>query len=928
MTHFIQSLISRLPLGLILVWLLTLPAITPFFQPTLPRSADGLLHLYRVVALDAALQQGSIFPRWLPDLAYGYGQPLFVFYAPLAYYLTEGLHWLGLDFVTATNTSFSLALLVAGSGMYLFIKERLGPQAALLAGVAYAYAPAQLVNALVRGSLPAVWAAAIVPFAFWTVTRLKRRGQPGDILLSALFIALALIIHNISSLIFFPLLIVYLLLEWLFFELPESPWSDLSPPREIFKRTGLALILGLGLSAFFWLPAVLEKEFVQIERVITPPDFDYRAHFLSLGDLFSFPPPANTGLLNPDFPATLGLAHVGLALLGLIFLFWSFTKRRQSNAAAPQRLSAAVPLLLLALTGLAGAIFMMLPLSTPVWNRLPLLPFIQHPGRLLIATAFLLAILTGVTVAAAPPAWRVGLTAGGILLIFLSAAPLLYPGYHDPLPAPPTLAGMMTYERSIGAIGTTSFGEYLPRWVEQRPQESPLEPFYRSGAEIERLDQAALPPEAVIQAIDYGFNRVELTLDTPQPTPLRFHTFYFPGWQAQVDGQPVAVAPVTERGLIGLEMPAGQHHLRLLLADTQTRLVANGISLLTGALLILILIGDFRPQPSYYPPPAPASAPKNMLPLRQVAIFTSLAIGLLLLKLLYLDRFDSPFKHTFDGRTLPAVDVSQPVNFGHQLTLLGYNLDARTKSAGESFDLTLFWQAQQPLTIDYSILAQLVDAEQHLYGGQDNLHPGGLPTSRWPLWTFTQDPHTVPVPPGTPPGDYFLITGPYQPRTWQRLPVVTGGEPGWVDVLPIPVTVTKPNRPPPVAALGITWPVEATLTPALNLLGATPEREALLRNDFLRIALFWEALSQPEKNYQVQLHLRSADGTVVLERTSQPSHGRYPTTRWVAGERVRDNHTLWIPPDFPAGEYEVTVRLLSPGEAGQPVILGRLRVIE
>ena len=89
---------ANLPIvQLLLVWLLALPAATPFFQSTLPRSADGLLHLYRVVALAAALQQGAIFPRWLPDLAFGYGFPLFVYYAPLAYYLTTLLHLLGVD---------------------------------------------------------------------------------------------------------------------------------------------------------------------------------------------------------------------------------------------------------------------------------------------------------------------------------------------------------------------------------------------------------------------------------------------------------------------------------------------------------------------------------------------------------------------------------------------------------------------------------------------------------------------------------------------------------------------------------------------------------------------------------------------------------------------------------------------------------------
>jgi hypothetical protein len=55
----------------------------------------------------------------------------------------------------------------------------------------------------------------------------------------------------------------------------------------------------------------------------------------------------------------------------------------------------------------------------------------------------------------------------------------------------------------------------------------------------------------------------------------------------------------------------------------------------------------------------------------------------------------------------------------------------------------------------------------------------------------------------------------------------------------------------------------------------------------------------------------------MLEETIQPSHNRYPTTRWTAGERVRDNHALWIPADFPTGLYHLQAQILN--ETGQAV---------
>jgi hypothetical protein len=483
---------------------------------------------------------------------------------------------------------------------------------------------------------------------------------------------------------------------------------------------------------------------------------------------------------------------------------------------------------------------------------------------------------------------------------------------------------MMAYEQATGAIGTTSFGEYLPIWVQQTPHESPLLSLYQTGATIERLDQAYLPNQAKVEAASYGFNRLDLTINAPESYQAVFHTFYFPGWQASVDGQPAPIAPVTERGLIGVTMPAGRHRLQLAFAETPLRLAADFVSIL--ALLVgigLILTRHLHPLPT--PSQGEGLGRVNNFTLPQLAALTALALALILTKTLYLDRTDNPLQRTFTGGQVAGADVSRQVNFGQQVNLLGYDLNRRSAAPGQTFDLTLYWQARQPLTTHYSALAQLVDDQQHLYAGQDNLHPGNLPTSRWESWGFTQDAHAVRVPPGTPPGDYFLVAGLYDPATWARLPVLAGGDPGWSDVIAIPVTVTRPTSPPTVAELGIAWPLaEQTFEVSntskvlpIRLLGATPEREVIQRNDFLRVALFWEANQTPAQDYQINLRVLAADDTVALTETARPSFGRYPTLHWAAGERIRDNHALWIPAGFPAGLYRLQAQLVD--EAGQAI---------
>ncbi|MBN1995013.1 MAG: hypothetical protein JW953_20125 [Anaerolineae bacterium] len=929
MKQILSRLSRSLDFSLLLVWLLALPAATPLIQPhTITDSADGLLHLYRVVALEHIVGQGILFARWLPDLAYGYGFPLFVFYAPLSYYLTLLLSWPGLGVVNALNASFILALLVSGTGVYLFTKDYFGAKAGLLAGVAYVYAPMQLLNTLSRGSLPAAWALAMFPFVFWLFGRLlrqrARRPWPVSRLLpfSALTLGLALLMHNVSSLLFAPFLLLYLGVELL------SQFSR-AQQRPIFLRQTtwpviLAGGLGLALAAFFLLPAMAEKEFAQVERVIISPDFDFRFNFITLKDLFALPQPANTGLLNPHYPLALGLAQVGLAVVGLLGI------RRL-------RLPGQRTVVGWAMVGLVGAIFMMLPLSIGIWERLPLLAFVQHPHRLLGPAAFLLAILAGLSVVALPERFRLGFTLAGVILIFLTALPLLYPRYRDPFPTEPTLLEMIAYEHASGAIGTTSFGEYLPVWVKQTPHESPLEPMYRAGTTIERLDPAYLPRQTQIEIANYGFNQAELVIDLPEPYQVVFHTFYFPGWEALVDGQPGFIAPVSERGLVGVMMPAGRHHLQLLFRETPLRRVANAVSIAS----LFVMIGLFITGLKYSNFDA-QTRPENRQG-REFAMLAGLALVLIAGKIIYFDRFDNPLKHSFDGVYVAGADVPKLINFGGQVNLLGYDLDCQTATSGENFHLTAYWQARHPLTTNYSSLAQLVDAERHLYAAQDNLHPGKLLATRWQPWGFVQDPHTVPIPPGTPPGDYFLVIGLYDPATWARLPVQEGGALAWADVMAIPVTVEKSSGPPALAELGLTWPNQTQAfgeagAPAdetsrnlpLRLLGATPERDFILRNDFLRLALFWEATSAPEVDYRIGVRLLAPDGQIALAEIVQPSHNRYPTTRWAAGERVRDNHALWIPPDLPAGTYRLQTQILD--ETGQAVSewleLGRLNMAD
>src|SRR4030042_3616027 len=134
-----------------LVLAIILPAAIPLVingQILSTRSAgDSPFLLIRLYELVLNLRYGVFPARWMPDGAFGLGYPFFNFYACLPYYLAAFFHFLGLGYLWPIKVTQALGLLFAASAMYLYAREVLRDQGrALLAAVAYTYAPFHLVN--------------------------------------------------------------------------------------------------------------------------------------------------------------------------------------------------------------------------------------------------------------------------------------------------------------------------------------------------------------------------------------------------------------------------------------------------------------------------------------------------------------------------------------------------------------------------------------------------------------------------------------------------------------------------------------------------------------------------------------------------------------------------------------------------------------
>lgn len=924
---------------------LLLPAMQPLLFGHLPWAADGLLHLHRLAQLDRAVQAGLLYPRWVPDMAFGFGFPLFNYYAPLSYYLLLPLLASGVSIQAALQAGYVLALLALAGGIYLWTRDLFGREAGIVASVAAAYAPYILYDVHHRGVLPEVWGLAWLSLTFWSLRRLVCRPGPRPLALATLFYAALLTGHNILALVGTPLLLVYAL--FLIWTADQETGTD-EPAVAAQRRAAatvrwrvtwsplFALFLGLGLSAFFWLPALAEKELVQIQQLYLPADFHYGNHFLSLPELVARPAPADAARINPALSFSFGWPQLLLALL-----CWLPLPTARPFTAAQRK-----HCLLLTLGFLLTAA-MIMPLSRPLWDNLPLLAFVQFPWRFLGPATLFLAVLAGAGVARLPHrlSWWPLLSLAAVILFGL---PWLFPNRYAP-EAAPTPVDLIRFEAQTGALGTTSAGDYLPVTVQTLPAADTLLAAYEAAAPhylIPRLDNAALPGAVTVLEAEYSLAEARLKVEAGEPFQARFFWFHFPGWQAWLDGRPHPVYADEPYGLLALDVPAGTHELRLAFGETSWRRLAWLLSLLTLLLFMAALLFFGRRLPSS----EAGTEPEQVLPVPSLKEPGNLASGFAWMALLigvtifgvksaYLDHSSNLFHRiTFDGRQVQGVQMPLQLNFGNRLVLMGYDLAAAESPADVPLDLAIYWRARPPLDQDYSVGLHLVDDQGRLYGQADRLHPAGYPTSRWRATEYARDRRSLLAWPGTPPGRYDLLLFVYEANSGRRLELLNeAGQPLAVTYRLASVQLAPPRQPPDPAELVVGRLLQSGWTTAIIAWALDPPPESVETGQTLPFVLYWQAVTVPTADYTARLRLLAADGTPAADSRWAPGHYAYPTSKWQAGEVVRDSRAFLVPaahqndPARPlaTGDYMLLLDLLDGDGRVQTeaVELARLKVV-
>lgn len=892
----------------VLLALFALPALWPLTHPGLPRTNDNLPHFYRVVELDQLVRAGVLFPRWAPDLVHGYGYPVFNYFPYLAHGLVEVFHLVGLNFLSAFKAAYVVALLGAAWGAYRLGRELFGERAGLAAGVAYLYSPYLLYDAHIRGSLPESLALGILPFAMLFLRRAAQGDRRAAVWAGAA-IASVLLAHNGVALQAMPFL-----LGWaVWTEMAKgtrSPWNlGVGSWALLFVISPFAIAFLL--SAFFWLPALAEAQYAQIERGTLNSAMGYANNFLSPGELLTLPRlPVDPALLNPPVVRSLPLAPLTLATLALV------GRLLRSRSPHPHREASAweTPTLIFLLLATLIATLLILPSARLVWDVAPLLRLTLFPWRLLGPISLFVALMAGVSFAGPTqggPTHRSAPTVFAICWLIIAGLPFASPPF-EPAPATPTLADVAAFELPPDFVGTTTVGEYLPVWVKQLPDTTPHRDRLMRGVPIERFTA----PGAEVRLTETRTVGHTFAINAPQPTTFIYRTFYFPGWRAMLDGQPAVIQITSPEGLMSVVAPAGSHTLTFHFGLTPPRAVGSGLSLL-GLLIAFAFLSPLRSGvrncPVRYasrvfeelgfssplPPHLQTLPPASRVWLLGVGILIALARPLV---------YDAGLTPLLQRRLGPEglTGVAHPLNHdvSGELTLLGWDATRETAGADDSFTVNLYWKADKPLGVAYGIDLRLVDDAGLTWSEPDPPRPRDWRftpgTDFWPPDQYILDPYVLTPLAGTPPGSYALQVTVFARHNLQTIGMIQIGS----------VTLSAPSRSRTCLAQGAvpslpfgTFTLESAPISAAQLQSAAFSAAQAAPGDDVIVSLCWGAATAQDLIPRTHLELIGADGQARLNQRFVIGLA-YPVARWQVGDVVRDQFKVRLPATIQTGRYD------------------------
>jgi hypothetical protein len=528
-------------------------------------------------------RHGIAYPQWTPSPNYGAGEPRFVFYPPLTWMLGAAL---GLVLPWHLVPIAMTFLFLAGTGLATraLARRTMSNAPATLAGCAALFSGYALFTAYERsafGELAAFW----IPLLLLLILRegdgpaspSRRVFSRSTALLSFVVAGAWLSNAPLGVMASYLLAAVALALAIL-----RRSWVPII-------RAAVAAALGIGLTAFYLVPAAWEQRWVDITQATNDPGLKIENSFL-----FAHPADPALELHNAELTrvSLITVIMVALALSGLLLAM-----RRKT---LPSEKSWWIPLALIPV----AVLLLQLPISLPLWNLLPKLRFLQFPWRWLVVLEAPMGIFVAaaiwpgatarrwlrVAVPVACAALFLGSTAIAAIYFFQpcdgeDAVIPMVAAYHSGA----GFDGVYEYEPIGADDGTVATG--LPDACLVTNPQIKLGVLDTAGANPDWwVEQGSCDATYSAQPQETNANPEHLHIHAAIPHAgyliLRLRTY--PAWHITVNGQPAAPASAREDGLTVVPVQPGPIDLHADWMTTPDVVVGRWLSL--AALLLIIAL--------------------------------------------------------------------------------------------------------------------------------------------------------------------------------------------------------------------------------------------------------------------------------------------------------------------------------------------------
>ena len=487
---------------------------------------DFDFHLLSWMEVARAWRTGLVYPHWVQDANFGAGEPRLIFYPP-ASWLVGGLLGTIFGWHAAPVLFVLLALLSAGGSMYLLAGEWAPPNAATFAACLYMVNPYAMFVAYERSALGELLAAAWLPLMVLFALRTRSSVAPLGLSVAALWLT-----NSPAAVMGSYLLAALALGMWI---AERRPWPAL--------RAAAGMALGLGLAAFYIVPAAYEQRWVQIDRAIMPG--------MRVEDSFLFGHTAND--FHNQVLHTASWIFIAMLLAGAIaaYLAWS----KPTGGRARVVLSASLPVLL----------WLQLPVSDVIWKHTPHLKFLQFPWRWLLPLSVVTCVLAAFALGAKHGARARWLSVTVIIALAIWGGRHFFQHCDDEDAVAAQVAAFRSEQGTEGTDEYTPVGadnasiqQHLPMVrVLRAAQDDTADSTAGDNPEWQQGDPGSIAAKVAVNL--WNAEHCVISLSTQESGYAALRLMDYPGWRVSVDGKQVLSRPVREDGLMAVPvMPGSQ----------------------------------------------------------------------------------------------------------------------------------------------------------------------------------------------------------------------------------------------------------------------------------------------------------------------------------------------------------------------------------